>query len=109
MSIQIQIPFTFKQESKVVYKEVGLRSWRHVLDVDLFSWTPGIGVSQEVKFDKGDWRSIHSSGLDLRLSTQWSWSEDHFWYDGPHCSWNRGFLRVFRGGRFHCEKCLGER
>lgn len=103
------IPFTYKQEEKVYIEHLGIRRWRYVLEVDLLSWNPGIGVTLQVKFKDQDWYSVHAAGFGVHLDHHWSWKESHIWYDGPHCMWDYGFLRVFRGGNMDCKKCYGER
>jgi hypothetical protein len=105
--MMIPIPFTAEQDAEVVYEVMGIRRWRKVLDIDLFDRQPSIGVTMQLQHGDQPWRDLHSSGFSVSLAWPWEWSEEHFWYDGPHCLWSRGFLRFFRGGNMECEKCCG--
>lgn len=103
--MMIPIPFTSEQDAEVVYEKMGTRRWRKVLDINLLSLQPSFGVSMQIQYGDLPWRDLHASGFSVSLAWPWEWSEDHFWYDGPHCMWSRGFLRFFRGGDMECEKC----
>ncbi len=99
------IPFTYRQEEKPTIPTLGIRRWRHVLEVEVFSRNPGIGVTLQVKFRGEDWYAVAASGFRVYLDYRWSWEEHHVWWDGPHCGWDYGFLRVYRGGNDNCKKC----
>lgn len=102
------IPFTYQQEEKPAIPTLGIRRWRYVLEVAVLSRYPGIGVTMQVKFENQDWSDNHASGFGIHLDYHWSWEENHVYWDGPHCGWNYGFLRLFRGGDDNCKKCNEE-
>ncbi len=54
----------------------------------------------------GEWNSSHTTLYSIAFHLKWNWSEDHFWYDGPHCMRSFGFFTIC-WYRNCCKKCLG--
>jgi hypothetical protein len=56
-------------------------------------------------FNKDDlkWYSARTY-FNVSLTKYWFWGSDHYYYDGPHCSFSVGFLH-FGWNYWWCKKC----
>ena len=109
--MDIPIPLTQWTEDEPLSSMTGRRTWRHVLVVEGLPW-PSIGVRLDVKFNTGepeekDFMGLHAAGWTLRLDPVWSFDEEHIYYDGCHCLYSFGFLRLILGST-NCSKCQQE-
>lgn len=93
-------------EPEVKFADMGKRSWRWALNVEFFS----IGVWLQTSSERNnEWR-FGPDYYDVSVTKHFSLGQEHFWYDGPHCSFNLGFLHVnWSGSDSDCERCLEER
>ena len=106
--MKIPIPFTYEQDERVIHDDMGVRRWRKVFEIDLCGKQPSIGWTMQIQYSDNQWSDLHASGFHVSLGRRFEWSEHHVYYDGPHCCWSFGFIRVYRGGNWHCKKCMGE-
>lgn len=99
--MDIPIPFTGEQDASVIHPDMGIRHWRKVVTVGWLS----IGWHLQLRYGDVPWSGLHASGVHVSLAWPWEWSEEHIYYDGPHCLRSRGFLRIYRGGDWDCKVC----
>lgn len=84
------------------------RQWR----LELSAFNPWcifhFGLSRYVTFKESQTEKIVAS-YEVNLTKHFLWGPDHFWYDGPHCSWSLGWLHFhWNGWGGDCDKCYGE-
>ncbi len=81
--------------------------WRRSLRIDTYPEpaTLMITIVGEYRFTGQEWRVNHADEIGIGFSTEWNFTETHIYYDGEHCIWAFGFLRIYRMGR-DCKKCL---
>ncbi len=83
----------------------GHRKWRTALIVRSKPFLAAIAT--QVQHPGSDrWGDLHASGWWFWAEPSWEWGEDHLYYDGPHCRWAFGWLRVVRGGNWQCKECV---
>ncbi len=63
-----------------------------------FRWTfqvqkDFIGFIHQAQSD-GEWDDSHTLVNGLWYHGEWDWGFHHFWYDGPHCGFSFGPLRI---------------
>ena len=97
----IPIPFTHKRDPHVIHEDMGIREWRTVF----FFGLTYVGVAMQIRYQGVDWHTLMHWSCGARLASTWEWSDDHIYYDGPHCHWSRGFLRFWRDGDWDCKEC----
>lgn len=56
-----------------------------------------------------EWPGRGGDYYSLWLGGPFRFGQEHFWYDGPHCSWSFGFVHVGWSCDWHCKKCEAER
>jgi hypothetical protein len=96
------ILFSFKHKAEILpeWKNAPLREWRWVLFINKFSF----GFAEQVLFPESKW------GGGLRYyafnfnKNNWGLGADHFYYDGPHCSFSIGPFSYSWSGDW-CTKC----
>jgi hypothetical protein len=57
---------------------------------------------------EGEWHDSHTRVWGLFWHGAWMWGPKHFWYDGPHCIFALGPVRVQWFQR-RCTRCRGEK
>lgn len=103
--MHIPIPLTAQQDEAVIFASMGIRRWRKALVIDLDRAGLTIGWTLQIRQESG-WDDIHSTGAALTLGPTWGVSQEHIYYDGPHCFWTVGPLCLFIGDRWDCPRCL---
>jgi len=83
-----------------------------------FRWTfqvakTGFGFAHQFKSrDTGEWRTSHTSVYEICFTGQFGFGLCHMYYDGPHCSFQVGWIMFcwggnpFKGGS--CKKCMAD-
>ena len=79
--------------------------WRWVLHTERGR---GIGWSMQSWDRKAqEWHFLHTHYYLLTITPHWYWGRHHAYYDGPHDSFDLGFIHFCWSGRW-CEKCVDE-
>lgn len=95
-------------EDTVQIPDMGIRSWRYVLEFNLEFWGFDFGWFGQWRSEYcPEWMTDHATGFGVSTHPLWRWGFDHFWYDGPHCSFNLGRLQIW-WSKPDCKRCLGE-
>ena len=83
-----------------------------------FRWTFQVGfwhvgfVHQAKSKESGKWNDSHTRAYEIHLVKRFALGMEHFYYDGPHCSFCLGWLHFCWGGNLftgQCNKCEGDR
>lgn len=90
--------------------EAACHGHRKVLNISIgwlwfdISWSVQGRLKEKWTSKKNDTRLMGDVwGLCLNLK-HWSFGEDHFWYDGPHCVYSFGCFH-YRREYDDCKKC----
>lgn len=59
-----------------------------------------IGFMHQHHID-GEWYDSHTRVNGIWWHGKWDWGMHHFWYDGPHCEFSIGPLRI----QWHNDTC----
>jgi len=99
------------KEDEPEYPEMGRRSWRWVLETDLWRdesalFGVGIGFTHQIlSGGHGEtWRPANHY-YTVSLTRHFAIGSHHAYYDGPHCSFSLGFLHINWSGGW-CTKCM---
>jgi hypothetical protein len=99
-------------ESEPEYADMGRRSWRWVLETDVWRrdgrlFGAGIALLQRWRCERdGDeWGGIGCRYYDVSITRYFVLGEEHAYYDGPHCSFSLGWLHFNWSGDW-CTKCM---
>ena len=73
-----------------------------------FRWTfqiekDFIGFIHQAQLE-GEWHDSHTLVNGLWYHGKWDWGFTHFWYDGPHCGFSLGPLRI-QWYNENCKEC----
>lgn len=79
-------------------------AFRWILEIGF--WYLGF-VHQHQNKSTSEWGSSHSSLYEISFRRPFRLGSDHFYYDGPHCSFSLGWLHFNWGGQ-SCNKCMPE-
>ena len=87
-------------------------AFRWVFHASVNKHYASIGFAPQHK-DKSDgkWYMNHTPTYELNITRHFDFGFDHFWYDGPHCSFSVGPLHFCWGGNpwtGRCKKCEAE-
>jgi len=75
--------------------------WRWVFHTELF----GLGWSQQYQDAKTlEWHFMKSSYYLITFTKYWSLGRHHCYYDGPHDSFDLGFVHLCWSGDW-CDRC----
>ena len=77
-------------------------AWRSVLEI---GWFYILWTKQYKPRDLQKWNSSHTGGFGLWISSRFLLGEEHVYYDGEHCSFGFGFLKIM-WTKFNCKKCM---
>lgn len=102
--MRFNVSKVFQEKEPYPHKDIGRRSWRWCLE---FDWA-SISLNQYVKFEsEQDWNflQVPVSYFYVALEKRFKFGSEHFYYDGPHCSFSLGFLR-FYWRYWWCKKCM---
>ena len=100
------------EEVEASFPHVGRRAWRWTLEI-AFS---GLWLHEEVKFLEGlhktdpgpsDWM-LAARYFGIFFSREFLFEASHDYYDGPHCMWAIGWLRISWSWNW-CKKCMPDR
>lgn len=80
------IPFKEIPETRKGYPCTAFR-WTFQVQKDF------IGFIHQAQSD-GEWDDSHTLVNGLWYHGKWDWGFHHFWYDGPHCGFSLGPLRI---------------
>lgn len=87
------IPFKEIPETRRGYPCTAFR-WTFQIQKDF------IGFIHQAQLED-EWHDSHTLVNGLWYHGKWDWGFDHFWYDGPHCGFSFGPLRI----QWHNEGC----
>jgi hypothetical protein len=90
------IPFKESPETRKGFPCTAFR-WTFQIQKDF------IGFIHQAQ-SSGKWHDSHTLVNGLWYHGIWDWGFHHFWYDGPHCNFGIGPLRI-QWHNDNCEKC----
>ncbi len=64
-----------------------------------------IGFIHQHQHQNGEWDDSHTAVYIAYLDRPFKLGSDHIYYDGPHCIYQLGFLRLMRGN-WKCKECI---
>jgi hypothetical protein len=96
------ILFTCREwtETEHAWPGAPLRSFRWALVVE---WG-GIEWQLQIKYPDGDWSCSRAYSVGFRSKWRFRLLPEHFYYDGPNCCINWGFVGAW-WQPLQCEKC----
>lgn len=91
--------FLKSTEDKIIFPHMGRRSWRWTFETAPYYF----GLFEQMSSNGGEFRSS-SRYFSICFSSISMWGFNHFWYDGPHCSFCIGRIH-FGWSLSSCKKC----
>lgn len=79
---------------------------RWVIETGLWKWGFSLDWVRQVTMngDRNKFRSLHSESYGFSITSSFNLGTHHYWYDGPHCHIDLGFLHI-NYNNFDCQKC----
>lgn len=84
---------------------------RHVFSIDFHNSKHHLGFEigkyyQYFSTENNKWNDTHTNNVYLCINLKrWYWGSEHYYYDGPHCSFSIGPVH-FCWGPDWCAKCM---
>lgn len=98
------ILWTFKNRPETRGDDMPNKAFRWALKLERWCF----GLAHECQDRKtGEWEDSHTDRYDISLERRWMWGSHHFYYDGPHCMFALGPIRIqWAPLDGHCAKCM---
>lgn len=109
----MKFPFNVRPTNR--HSPVDWVAFRDMIEVTIDGISRTVEHLEEAKVTYGKGKWIPSRYQDWSFTVfwdillkpwRWQLSQDHFYYDCPHCTYYFGPFQFYKTGDFNCKKCI---